>query len=673
MYTCIYFLILYIPESPTNGDTDPTTNGDTDPITQSDLTTSPGSPTTSASAQSIGKSNSTIIAIVVVLIVLALIITLTVILVMLLMYMRKRKRQQDHNKVQQLQSVVMETKEGANGDKDLSDNQYDTVDRPPQNGLQTTVGSGVAITNALYSVPDEGSNDTYNRLRNGEKRETTPLNVSVGEDQYSKLNQNSQDSPANVRLSPAPQSRPLDEGDMYAVPDKKRRAESSPAVPQKSSELTEYLYAKDVRHDKEAILQNSPEYSEINRRNGSMGSVPLSNQGSQQVSGMSSNPLYHPTDVRPLHTMPLKSTQSGGGGLEVNPIYAEPQAPNVHEPKWSPDQNIYESIYSEALSPSLFMQEREVEDVEDLCPYSSIYAPPIVPLVDKPLSVSVGNIKEIKHLGNGNFGEVVLAKTVGLKPKDLRLDSEAPYTLVAVKKLKPSASMRNRESFDKEVKFMSRLNHPNVIRLLAVCNEEAAPFIMMEYMTNGDLNQYLNGFHSIVDGSSDEGKSISSSRLVYISTQIASAMQYLASQNFVHRDLATRNCLVGSKDTIKISDFGMSRSLYESSYYVISGHAILPIRWMATECFYGKFSAKTDVWAFGVTMWEIFTLAKDPPFNDLEDREVVEDAVKGSVRRHLEKPPSCPERIYSIMKKCWVHQASQRATFDELYELLSSS
>ena len=147
---------------------------------------------------------------------------------------------------------------------------------------------------------------------------------------------------------------------------------------------------------------------------------------------MSSNPLYHPRDLRPLHMMPLMSASFGNCALEVNPIYAKPLPPNMHKQEWNPTQNVYESIYSEPLNPLLFMQERDDIDSGELCPYSSIYTVPVVSLTNKPLSVSVGSIREIQQLGVGNFGEVALAQT-----KDLGLDSEAPYTLVVVKKLKP--------------------------------------------------------------------------------------------------------------------------------------------------------------------------------------------------------------------------------------------
>ena len=491
-----------------------------------------------------------------------------------------------------------------------------------------------------------------------------------------------------VTHTPAPQE-PVDVGVLYAVPDKKKHVENSPTVPEKSSELVEFLDTKDnlISHFQQlnSVDADLSEYSEIGADSRCIGtsgvgplSVPLTNPPSHEYgSSMSSEPLDHHADVRPRHVVTataIPQPQPEDGVIEVDAIYAEPLPPSMCEPEWNPDQNICESIYSEPLEPSLFMQERDHEvDAEDLHPYSSIYTVPVVPLTDKPLSVSNSNIKEIRPLGNGNFGQVILAQTVGLTPRELQLESDAPYTLVAVKKLKVDASEKSKELFDKEVKFMSRLNHPNVIRLLGVCMEEAAPFIMMEYMTNGDLNQYLNEFHSIGDGTYDNVKPISTLTLIHISTQIASAMQYLASQNFVHRDLATRNCLVGANNTIKVSDFGMSRSLYESHYYIISGHAILPIRWMATECFYGRFSAKTDVWAFGVTMWEIFTLAKGQPYSHLQDHDVVEDAVKGPNRTLLERPSNCPEDIYEIMRKCWAHDAGQRPTFDELYTLLSNS
>ena len=114
----------------------------------------------------------------------------------------------------------------------------------------------------------------------------------------------------------------------------------------------------------------------------------------------------------------------------------------------------------------------------------------------------------------------------------------------------------------------------------------------------------------------------------------------------------------------------MSRNLYDSHYYVIKGQAVLPIRWMASECFYGQFSAKTDVWAFGATMWEVFELAKHEPYYEMLDREVVKDACKKENRTILSRPAECPEEVYKIMLRCWPHLASERATFEELEKSL---
>ena len=341
-------------------------------------------------------------------------------------------------------------------------------------------------------------------------------------------------------------------------------------------------------------------------------------------------------------------------------------------------ENTYESIYSVPLRPSHFMQEPEdTENINDLCPYSSIYTVPAITTPQKKaLEVSMENIWEDVILGSGNFGSVILAHTVGLSHYDLKIGKSTDKSMsvpVTVKMLKDGAGESTKEQFEKEYQFMFHLNHPNVIQLLGICVTETS-FIMMEYMENGDLNQFLqHQYYTIVDDETipGEGK-ITQQMLIHICTQIASAMDYLASKEFVHRDLATRNCLVGENFHVKVSDFGMSHNLYESHYYIIQGLALLPIRWMATECFCGKFSAKSDVWAFGITMWEIFMLAKQEPYYEMSDRDLVQNAIRGSKRLLLSCPEGCPHNVYEIMNCCWAHEASQRATFEQLHEKLFS-
>ena len=333
------------------------------------------------------------------------------------------------------------------------------------------------------------------------------------------------------------------------------------------------------------------------------------------------------------------------------------------------------SIYSESINPSDFTRNRMKGGGNDPKYLGPIYtvASSLPESFQDPAEVTSENITEKMNLGTGLFGEVVLANTNGLSLKSMGLsktDNNPNVSVtVAVKKLRSNPSQSQREAFEKEAQFMSHIKHPNVLRLLGVCVHDSA-FIMMEYTEGGDLNQFLQSYSEIVITSSSQTQ-ITSSELVYIASQIASGMQYLASLKFVHRDLATRNCFVTRNNSIKVGDVGVNTSLYQSSYYRIRGNRMMPIRWMATECFSGKFSEKSDVWAFGVTMWEMFTLAKQLPYRHLSDEEVIHNSLKKEFRLFPVKPVTCPQPVYDVMEKCWAVDMRHRLTFQKVINMLN--
>ncbi|XP_030220322.1 discoidin domain-containing receptor 2 isoform X3 [Gadus morhua] len=299
-----------------------------------------------------------------------------------------------------------------------------------------------------------------------------------------------------------------------------------------------------------------------------------------------------------------------------------------------------------------------------------------------------------EKLGEGQFGEVHLCEAEGMQDF---LDEDASEgrshgggwshgggpLLVAVKTLREDANKNARNDFLKEIRILSRLRDPNIVRLLAVCVDSDPLCMITEYMENGDLNQYLHtlqlgqGPSRGAEGQGEPlGSVVSYAQLMSMVLQVAAGMRYLSSLNFVHRDLATRNCLVGASCTIKIADFGMSRNLYRGDYYRIQGRAVLPIRWMAWESILlGKFTAASDVWAFGVTLWEVLTLCQQQPYGALTDEQVIENT--GEFFRdqgkqvYLPKPASCPDDVYTdLMLRCWRRNANQRPGFQEIHRHL---
>ncbi|XP_040550281.1 epithelial discoidin domain-containing receptor 1 isoform X2 [Gallus gallus] len=280
-----------------------------------------------------------------------------------------------------------------------------------------------------------------------------------------------------------------------------------------------------------------------------------------------------------------------------------------------------------------------------------------------------GLLRFREKLGEGQFGEVLLCEVED--PQELPPTSRPPELphgrplLVAVKVLRPDATKNARRDFLQEARTLGRLRDPNIVRLLGVCSGEGGPLcIITEYMEHGDLHRFLGG---------PCGPTLSLRTLLHVGAQIASGMRFLSRLNFVHRDLATRNCLVGDGFTVKVADFGMSRHLYGAHYYRVRGRALLPIRWMAWECILlGTFTPASDAWAFGVTLWEVLTRCREQPYGALSDEQVIANAGR-HCRGHgefLPCPPGCPPALHAVMRRCWARDAAERPSFGVLHRLL---
>lgn len=248
-----------------------------------------------------------------------------------------------------------------------------------------------------------------------------------------------------------------------------------------------------------------------------------------------------------------------------------------------------------------------------------------------------------EELGSGTFGVVRRAKWRG------SID-------VAVKMMKEGTM--SEDDFIDEAKVMTMLQHQNLVQLYGVCSKNRPIFIVTEYMKYGSLHSYLR--------KNDATLIANIELLLHMCIQVCKGMAYLERHNYIHRDLAARNCLVGAEMNVKVADFGLARYVLDDQY-TSSGGAKFPIKWASPEVLnFTRFSSKSDVWAFGVLMWEVFTCGK-MPYGRMKNAEVVETVQRGNC---LERPKYCAKDVYEVMQNCWRYKTEERPSFWEIREVL---
>ena len=285
----------------------------------------------------------------------------------------------------------------------------------------------------------------------------------------------------------------------------------------------------------------------------------------------------------------------------------------------------------------------------------------------REINYSRNDIVYVCDIGCGAFGRVFK----GMAPNIL---TKSVATLVAVKMLKDEVSEEMQHDFEREACLMTELRHPNIVQLLGVCVVGKPMCLLFEFMNHGDLNEYLRNCsspHFIQRRRSNDSLTYDNPKLSHleqlqISSQIALGMVYLSTRGYVHRDLATRNCLVCDNLVVKLSDFGLTRQL-ESDYYKGLENEAIAIRWMPLESItHNLFTVYSDVWSYGVVLWEVFSFALQPYYG-LTHEQVIRYIIDGKV---LSLPDNTPMDIYEIMKLCWAYTPEERPSFLSLQNAL---
>ncbi|NWU82226.1 FGFR1 factor, partial [Onychorhynchus coronatus] len=271
-----------------------------------------------------------------------------------------------------------------------------------------------------------------------------------------------------------------------------------------------------------------------------------------------------------------------------------------------------------------------------------------------------------KPLGEGCFGQVVLAEAIGL-------DKDKPnrVTKVAVKMLKADATEKDLSDLISEMEMMKMIGkHKNIINLLGACTQDGPLYVIVEYASKGNLREYLQarrppGMEYCYNPTRVPEEQLSFKDLVSCAYQVARGMEYLASKKCIHRDLAARNVLVTEDNVMKIADFGLARDIHHIDYYKKTTNGRLPVKWMAPEALFDRiYTHQSDVWSFGVLLWEIFTLGGSP-YPGVPVEELFKLLKEG---HRMDKPSNCTNELYMMMRDCWHAVPSQRPTFKQLVE-----
>ena len=259
---------------------------------------------------------------------------------------------------------------------------------------------------------------------------------------------------------------------------------------------------------------------------------------------------------------------------------------------------------------------------------------------DDDWEVDRQSIRLVKKLGTGQFGETWMG-----------IWNETTEVAVSVKTLKPGTM--GAHEFLEEAALMKKLRHPYLIQLYAVCTQEEPIYIITEFMKHGSLLEYLRG----------DGRSLKPPQLIDMGAQVAAGMAYLGEQCYIHRDLAARNILVGEHLICKISDFKYAKFLDDDGIYEAPTEAEFPFQWTAPEAImYSRFTIKSDVWSFGILLYELITYGHFP-YPGMKKSQVL-DALQNGYR--IPCPTGCPEQLYKIMRECWKDDPTLRPTFETL-------